>query len=260
MKTTVFLPIAQITLLDPSLRIRLHRNDDTIMQYSEQMESPDDLKNFPPVEVYFDGIRYWLADGYLRLEAAKRAGYDSVWVTINMGTFEDAFWASVVANSRHGLFLTRAERKRIVEIILKRWPDRSNRVIAEAIGVSDKSVGRIRNELAEKDELIIPEKLRGLDGKMYPSKKGRGYGVPCSPNPFTSVSNTLDAPPEEKHTDITDENVSDSDTLINLVITFCADDIEGFFLHFFDEIVRRSGNDVGKKLLKSIFDRIVNLR
>ncbi|MCL2623753.1 MAG: hypothetical protein FWD31_08820 [Planctomycetaceae bacterium] len=260
MKTTVFLPITQITLLDPSLRIRLHRNDDTIMQYSEQMESPDDLKNFPPVDVYFDGIRYWLADGYLRLEAAKRAGYDSVWVTINMGTSENAFWAAVVANSRHGLFLTRAERKRVVEIILKRWPDRSNRMIAEAIGVSDKSVARIRNELAEKDELIIPEKRRGLDGKMHPSKKARKASVPCVTNLSVSVSNTPDAPSDEKHSYITDKNVSDSEMLTDLVFAYCADDIEGFFLYLFDEIVRRSGNDVGKKLLKSIFDRIVSLR
>ena len=78
-----------------------------------------------------------------------------------------------VANGKHGIPLTGIDRQRAIEIAVKHWPERSNRMIAEAIGISDKSVARIRNELAKRDELIIPEKLRGMDGKMYPSKKSR---------------------------------------------------------------------------------------
>lgn len=259
MKTITLLPIARITLLASTLRVRIQMSEETIMRYAECMESTDDLNGFPPLEVYFDGKQYLLADGYLRLEAAKRAGHESIRVAINAGTADDAFWAAIIANGKHGLGLSRIERNRIIEIVVKRWPDRSSRMIAMAIGVSGKYVSRIRNELARRNEVAVPEKLQGLDGKMHPSKRVQGNARAYGEMPFSSVDGIPGSRTKKTPRTSMKASAVDVKVLIDLLFESCSDEVEDCFLGFFDEIVRRQGKEAGKKLLKRIFNRIVGL-
>lgn len=74
---------------------------------------------FPPVRVWFDGSDYWLADGFHRVEAARRNGALRIAAMVQHGTLEDARWDSLAANSIHGLRRSKRDIQLIVDRALK---------------------------------------------------------------------------------------------------------------------------------------------
>ncbi len=58
---------------------------------------------FPPVTVFHDGERNWLADGFHRVAASKRAGFLDIEVDLRQGSRRDAILFSLGANATHGL-------------------------------------------------------------------------------------------------------------------------------------------------------------
>src|SRR5690625_7850772 len=54
---------------------RAATNDEAIVHYAEEME---DGTQFPPITVFFDGSKYWLADGFHRSLAAKQNGNEEI--------------------------------------------------------------------------------------------------------------------------------------------------------------------------------------
>jgi len=58
---------------------------------------------FPPVTVWYDGVSYWLSDGFQRVAAAELIGRTSILAEIRRGSLSDARWSSYAANSRHGI-------------------------------------------------------------------------------------------------------------------------------------------------------------
>jgi hypothetical protein len=66
--------------------------------------------------------------------------------------------------------LTQADRKNNVIRMLKRHPERSDRWIAEDMGVNHETVGKYRIELESRGEIRHVDKLIGKDGKKYPRK------------------------------------------------------------------------------------------
>lgn len=58
-------------VLDQKLQSRVEINQDAVDDYAHAMENGD---KFPPLTVFFDGVHYYLADGYHRYHAAKKAG------------------------------------------------------------------------------------------------------------------------------------------------------------------------------------------
>jgi hypothetical protein len=82
----------------------------------------------PPVVVFYDGTTYWLADGFHRWHAHRRAGRDVIKVELLQGTRRDAILFSVGANVEHGLRRTNSDKRRAVETLLAdaewvRWSD-----------------------------------------------------------------------------------------------------------------------------------------
>src|SRR5262249_2285189 len=70
-------------------------------------------------------------------------------------------------NLFHGLPLTRAERRRAVEIKLKLHPDWSDRRMAQELAVSRELVLKIRKQLIESRQIPnLPGRV-GADGKLY---------------------------------------------------------------------------------------------
>ncbi len=155
---------------DPDLQIREKINDETIAHYAEQMATEEEMKKFPPVEIYYDGVKYWLADGHHRRAAAEKAGHMKIWAIIKSGTRADALWGAVLGNGKQGFGLTPDDRKRAIMLVIKQWPDKSNRVIAEAIGCSHTTVQRYR-PTTETNVPVEDERRTGKDGKSRPAKQ-----------------------------------------------------------------------------------------
>lgn len=138
------LPISEIST-DGGTQSRAELNHEVIMEYANSMSVGG---KFPPVTVFYDGERHWLADGYHRVSAAKQAGFSHISSDIKQGTLRDAILFSVSANNYHGLRRTNADKRRAVETLLrdKVWAGWTNTEIARRCSVSDEFVRSLRSD------------------------------------------------------------------------------------------------------------------
>src|SRR5262245_6103638 len=107
----------------------------------------------PPGVVFRDqkGVN-WLADGFQRLEAAKKAGFTKAEFDVYSGEFEDAKLYAAGANQKHGLRRTNADKRRAVRFVLEVKPNWSNTQIGQHVGVTHVFVGNARAEVAAAEE------------------------------------------------------------------------------------------------------------
>jgi hypothetical protein len=105
---------------------------------------------FPPIVVYFDGGRYWLADGFHRLYATDAAGLSHVLADVREGGRRDALLHSVSANAEHGHRRTPDDKRRAIDIMLNdpQWARWGDDKIAAQIGVHRTTVLRRREQLS----------------------------------------------------------------------------------------------------------------
>lgn len=102
------------------------------------------------IELFYDGTDYWLADGFHRIEACRRAMW--LWrihANIHQGTRRDAVLFACGANAAHGLPRTADDKRRAVETLLRdeEWGTWSDREIARRCKVSHPFVAKLRQEL-----------------------------------------------------------------------------------------------------------------
>lgn len=104
---------------------------------------------FPPLDVFHDGVSYWLADGFHRYFAAKRAKSPGFKCNVHEGTLRDAILFSFGANKSHGLQRSSATKRKIVMGMLAdlEWQDWSDREIAKWCGFSHPFVAAVRKEM-----------------------------------------------------------------------------------------------------------------
>jgi ParB-like chromosome segregation protein Spo0J len=158
-------------VLDPNLNLRDRLDDFTVERYADSWD------RLPPITVFEVEGRLLLADGFHRHAAAVMLGKRSIKAEIREGTFTDALDYVSSVNLFHGLPLTRAERRRAVEIKLKLHHDWSDRRMAEELAVSRELVAKIRRQLIESRQIPnLPGRV-GADGKLYTSA-----GLPKDPN------------------------------------------------------------------------------
>jgi N6-adenosine-specific RNA methylase IME4/ParB-like chromosome segregation protein Spo0J len=138
----------------------------TVSEYADAMRRGND---FPPVKVMHDGENYWLYDGFHRVQAARQIGRETIKADVEQGTKEDAQWASLAANKRHGLRRSQKDKRRAIKRALKmRGADNSNRDIAKHVGTDHKTVGKYRRELEASGEIPqIEERTVTRDGTTY---------------------------------------------------------------------------------------------
>ncbi len=96
----------KIADLDLSLQTRAGTDADTIKTYAEAMA---DGAQFPDVTVFTDGTKYWLADGFHRVMAAKQNGKAAISADVRKGTEDDAVVFGGTANNKQGKRPTRAD-------------------------------------------------------------------------------------------------------------------------------------------------------
>lgn len=147
--------------LDGSTQARAGLDEATIESYAESMTAGD---TFPPVVVFHDGSNHWLADGFHRIAAAKSLGHDKVEAEVKAGSREDAVWYAVGTNLTNGLRRTNEDKRRAVELVLVTWPEKSDRAIADHLGVSPTTVSATRKGLTV--QLGQSQSRQGRDGRI----------------------------------------------------------------------------------------------
>jgi ParB-like chromosome segregation protein Spo0J len=133
-------------------------NPEAVAEYAEALRAGAD---FPPVVVFHDGSRYWLASGFHRVRAHQQAGRIYINATVRQGTQRDARLFSASTNIQHGLRRTNADKRHAVRLLLDdpewaQWPDLR---IAHHTGVSPSLVGNLRRELAAAAERAAEQEL-----------------------------------------------------------------------------------------------------
>ncbi len=174
---------------DPRLQMRLEGLDEKHVR--DLMAVVEDKGIDEPITVIREGKILWLADGFHRVEAYRRAAIakDLKWekqiirAIVLTGTFDDAKQLARKANLRHGKALSPASRKAILfdmirgneeinGIAVKRL---SNGVLGAELGVHADTISEWFKELITEgstngNPLVIPEDraiVYGRDGREY---------------------------------------------------------------------------------------------
>ena len=184
--------------IDGDTQPREELDQEMVAEYAELMR--DGVK-FPPVVTFFDGSSYWLVDGFHRYFATKSNGLVSIESEVKEGTQREAQLQSMTANSKqHGKPATAKDKRRSVLRMLKdeEWSGWSNQKIAEWIGVSKMTVGRIKISLGEeKKEEVKYINKHGQEATMKTSKL---LGIKPKTDP---------APPPEEQYDPTQDEITE---------------------------------------------------
>jgi uncharacterized ParB-like nuclease family protein len=133
-------------IIDKGTQSRAAISEDTVTDYAEAMQAGDE---FPPVITFFDGVDYYLADGFHRLHAVKRLGKTSIQADVRTGTLRDAILYSLGANRDHGLRRSNADKRKCVQTLLEdfEWGDLSVNEMARICAVSPQLVTAVKLEM-----------------------------------------------------------------------------------------------------------------
>lgn len=143
---------------------------DKVSEYTEDMERGD---KFPPLIVFREGDRYWLADGFHRYYAATAANFVTIECHIKDGTLRDAILFSCSANAAHGLRRTNDDKRRAAAKLLEdeEWSKWSDSEISRICAVSHVFVAKVRKEVAAFKPAGSPETITGEE-RTYRTKHG----------------------------------------------------------------------------------------
>lgn len=133
-------------IIDKGTQSRAAISEDTVSDYAEAMQAGD---QFPAITVFFDGVDYYLADGFHRLHAAKRLHKASIQADVRTGTLRDAILYSLGANRDHGLRRSNADKRKCVQTLLEdfEWGELSVNEMARICGVSPQLVTAVKLEM-----------------------------------------------------------------------------------------------------------------
>lgn len=153
-------------VIDAGTQVRAEINEQVVAHYAERMT---DGAQFPPIVVFHDGNRYYLADGFHRTMAARRNDWRTLEADVRLGTKVDALWFALGANRANGAQLTASDKKHAVLLALRQWPERSASQLAEQVGCNRRYVDQLKAEVGSTTNL--PDRVTGKDGKRYPAKR-----------------------------------------------------------------------------------------
>jgi len=130
--------------LDGGTQPRTEIDQNLVDEYAENIEK------LPAVDVFHDGVNYWLVDGFHRYFAHQNAGKKEIPANIKIGTVRDAILFSVGVNACHGKRRTNEDKRKAVLTLLndEEWGKWSSSKIADLCKVSHTFVDNIRNSLA----------------------------------------------------------------------------------------------------------------
>lgn len=167
--------------LDEALQIREKIDGKTVDEYEERMEVIDGKvvdprgREWPPTVEYFDGEKYWTADGWHRIFAAMQKEIETYPSIIKEGTRRDALLHAAGANDDHGLKRTKETTKRALEVLMndEEWGQWSQSMYAEHLNVHPSTISRYKQELINEERIEPRNKVRVKRG-------GREYEMDTS--------------------------------------------------------------------------------
>lgn len=167
-------------IADTDLHPRVKLNENAIDDYAQAMKAGIDL---PPIIVFQEGGQYHLADGWHRLEAARRIGRSQVMAEVRKGDRRDALLYAVGANAAHGLRRTGADKRKAVQLLLDdpEWQQWSVEAIAKTCNVSWGLVDMVRSVYLLKSEDSERQVKRGDSVFKQKVGKRKGKKVPRTP-------------------------------------------------------------------------------
>jgi hypothetical protein len=197
---TKILPLSDITL-DSDTQPRVGPNKQAL-EYFQDLLLVSDVR-FPPVVLFYDGNKYYLADGWHRYEAHRRAFEEEISCHIYQGSKRDAILYSVGANGTHGLNMTNADKRRAVSKLLEdpEWSKWGDREIARRCHVSASFVGSIKKSLYSVDSDIPQERTYTNKHGSVSTMKTEGIGKRSSES-LTAQIEQLDTAAQFIDTDI----------------------------------------------------------
>lgn len=138
---------------------------DTAVVFDYQVLLNDGVK-LPPIVVFFDGVEYWIADGFHRLHAHRAANKEEIDCLVKTGTRRDALLYAIGANASHGLRRSTEDKRKAVELLLadEEWGQRSTEWIAQTAKVSWHLANSVREGVQGED---APKTVATADGKTY---------------------------------------------------------------------------------------------
>jgi hypothetical protein len=115
---------------------------------------------FDPIDTNFDGVSYWLVDGFHRYHAYKLMGIKDVTLKYVPGTQAEAVIRSYGVNSRHGLPRSYEDKKKVVIDALANplLSDKTSYAIAKICVVSQSFVSGIRDPEVKQKQKASKEK------------------------------------------------------------------------------------------------------
>ncbi|MCE9610238.1 MAG: ParB N-terminal domain-containing protein [Chthoniobacter sp.] len=135
-----------------SPRFRIHLDPEVIDAFATKMREGE---KFPFVILMNDGEQYLIADGWHRLLAARKNGYQRFPALCFGGTKQDALALMFRLHSLHGVPLARADRDHAVVLACESFPEKANFEIAAMCGEPIETVATLRE--ANKSGLTKPK-------------------------------------------------------------------------------------------------------
>ncbi len=128
---------------------------------------------FPPIDVFWDGKVYWLADGFHRHGAHKNAGAKNIRCTVHDGSRQEAIVFSAGANKKFSIKRNDADIRKAICMLLdqEEWFSVSGSRIASHVGCSPMTVSKTREDYCREKNKELPETLTAINGRDQPSIK-----------------------------------------------------------------------------------------
>jgi len=136
-----------------TIHVRRKNDAETIKRYSELIKEGAE---FPPPVVFeiqttleatngkkLSRTQFLCVDGVHRIEAAQRIGETSILCVVKPGTMEEAIWFAAGANKAHGLPMDGESKRNVIGILVKAFPNKTQREIATQVGCTQQYVQKI---------------------------------------------------------------------------------------------------------------------
>lgn len=175
-------------------------NEEVVVEYAEALQNG---AIFPPVVVFYDGAKYWLADGFHRYAAHKVIHRTDIEADIQQGTRRDAILYSVGANADHGLRRTNADKRRAVMALLNddEWSQWSDSEIGRRCKVHHSTVAKYRAEISPAKTASEPRTYTtkyGTTATMNTNNIGKKTTEETEDDPEYDFEEELEDEPDQK--------------------------------------------------------------
>lgn len=164
-------------------------DQDVVLDYSAHI---DDL---PPMTAYDVQGFYYLVGGFHRYAAHRLAMRSEGRFTVHQGSREEAKEFADLDNLKHGLRLSRAERREVIRRQLRRHPEWSDNRLSAACYTTDKTVRAIREEMEATSEIPRLDVLTGADGIARPRTMARQVVEPATDERQATFESAAVVPP-----------------------------------------------------------------